>query len=126
MVAALYAAMPPVTPRRIDFPSRSFMGDLPSATHVDLPADQHSGARTEFAPRGPRERVCPLTIEPRAGTVMSTRSMCKSMTERTMALSAEPALQPVLEARGINKHFGPVQALRERSISRYTPARLSP
>src|ERR687891_1026272 len=39
------------------------------------------------------------------------------MTERTMALSAEPVLQPVLEARGINKHFGPGQALRDVDLS---------
>jgi simple sugar transport system ATP-binding protein len=36
-----------------------------------------------------------------------------------MALNAEPALQPVLEARGINKHFGPVQALRGVHLSVY-------
>ena len=36
-----------------------------------------------------------------------------------MALNAEPALQPVLEARGINKHFGPVQALRDVHLSVY-------
>jgi len=41
------------------------------------------------------------------------------MTERGMALSAEPVLQPVLEARGINKHFGPVQALRDVHLSVY-------
>ena len=40
-----------------------------------------------------------------------------TMTERTMASSVEPALQPVLEARGINKHFGPVQALRNVDLS---------
>ena len=34
-----------------------------------------------------------------------------------MPLNAEPALQPVLEARGINKHFGPVQALRDVYLS---------
>ncbi len=34
-----------------------------------------------------------------------------------MAVGAEPVLQPVLEARGINKHFGPVQALREVDLS---------
>jgi ABC-type sugar transport system ATPase subunit len=34
-----------------------------------------------------------------------------------MASSVEPALQPVLEARGINKHFGPVQALRNVDLS---------
>src|SRR5215216_6991097 len=39
--------------------------------------------------------------------------------ERSMALSAELALQPVLEARGINKHFGPVQALRDVDLSVY-------
>jgi simple sugar transport system ATP-binding protein len=39
------------------------------------------------------------------------------MMERTMASSAESALQPVLEARGINKHFGPVQALRDVDLS---------
>jgi simple sugar transport system ATP-binding protein len=39
------------------------------------------------------------------------------MTERAMALGAEPVLQPVLEARGINKHFGPVQALRDVNLS---------
>src|SRR4051812_12429442 len=36
-----------------------------------------------------------------------------------MALSAEPVVQPVLEARGINKHFGPVQALRDAHLSVY-------
>jgi simple sugar transport system ATP-binding protein len=36
-----------------------------------------------------------------------------------MALNAEPALTPVLEARGINKHFGPVQALRDVYLSVY-------
>src|SRR3954447_21135479 len=41
------------------------------------------------------------------------------MTERGMALSADPVLQPVLEARGINKHFGPVQALRDVHLSVY-------
>src|SRR3954462_9223569 len=41
------------------------------------------------------------------------------MTERVMALSAEPMLQPVLDARGINKHFGPVQALRDVHLSVY-------
>ena len=41
------------------------------------------------------------------------------MTERTMASSAESAVQPVLEARGINKHFGPVQALRNVDLSVY-------
>ena len=40
-----------------------------------------------------------------------------TMTERTMASSVEPGLQPVLEARGINKHFGPVQALRNVDLS---------
>jgi ABC-type sugar transport system ATPase subunit len=40
-----------------------------------------------------------------------------TVTERTMASSVEPALQPVLEARGINKHFGPVQALRNVDLS---------
>jgi simple sugar transport system ATP-binding protein len=40
-----------------------------------------------------------------------------TVTERTMASSAESALQPVLEARGINKHFGPVQALRNVDLS---------
>jgi ABC-type sugar transport system ATPase subunit len=39
------------------------------------------------------------------------------MTERIMASSVEPVLQPVLEARGINKHFGPVQALRNVDLS---------
>ena len=34
-----------------------------------------------------------------------------------MASRVEPALQPVLEARGINKHFGPVQALRNVDLS---------
>ncbi|MBA2597416.1 MAG: sugar ABC transporter ATP-binding protein [Chloroflexia bacterium] len=34
-----------------------------------------------------------------------------------MALSAALARQPVLEARGINKHFGPVQALTEVNLS---------
>jgi ABC-type sugar transport system ATPase subunit len=34
-----------------------------------------------------------------------------------MASSVEPALQPVLEARGINKHFGPVQALTNVDLS---------
>src|ERR687897_515607 len=41
----------------------------------------------------------------------------QTTTERAMALSAEPVLQPVLEARGINKHFGPIQALREVNLS---------
>jgi simple sugar transport system ATP-binding protein len=41
----------------------------------------------------------------------------QSTTERVMAVSAEPVLQPVLEARGINKHFGPIQALREVNLS---------
>ena len=36
-----------------------------------------------------------------------------------MALNAEPAVKPVLEARGINKHFGPVQALRDVHLSVY-------
>jgi ABC-type sugar transport system ATPase subunit len=40
-----------------------------------------------------------------------------TVTERIMASSVEPALQPVLEARGINKHFGPVQALRNVDLS---------
>jgi len=40
-----------------------------------------------------------------------------TVTERTMASSVEPTLQPVLEARGINKHFGPVQALRNVDLS---------
>ena len=40
-----------------------------------------------------------------------------TVTERTMASNVEPALQPVLEARGINKHFGPVQALRNVDLS---------
>jgi ABC-type sugar transport system ATPase subunit len=39
------------------------------------------------------------------------------MMERTMASSAESALQPILEARGINKHFGPVQALSNVDLS---------
>ncbi|MBW3633872.1 MAG: ATP-binding cassette domain-containing protein [Chloroflexi bacterium] len=34
-----------------------------------------------------------------------------------MALSVETALQPVLEARGINKHFGPVHALKNVDMS---------
>jgi ABC-type sugar transport system ATPase subunit len=34
-----------------------------------------------------------------------------------MAMGAEPALQPVLEARGINKHFGPVRALTDVDLS---------
>jgi simple sugar transport system ATP-binding protein len=34
-----------------------------------------------------------------------------------MALSTQPVMQPVLEARGINKHFGPVQALRDVDLS---------
>jgi simple sugar transport system ATP-binding protein len=34
-----------------------------------------------------------------------------------MALGAAPALQPVLEARGINKHFGPVQALKDVDLA---------
>src|SRR5918993_2080509 len=38
-------------------------------------------------------------------------------TESMIALSAEPALQPVLEARGINKHFGPVQALKDVDLA---------
>jgi len=40
-----------------------------------------------------------------------------TVTERTMASSVEPTLQPVLEVRGINKHFGPVQALRNVDLS---------
>src|SRR5215208_1294353 len=40
-----------------------------------------------------------------------------TMTEQTMASSVDPALQPVLEARGINKHFGPVQALKNVDLS---------
>jgi ABC-type sugar transport system ATPase subunit len=43
--------------------------------------------------------------------------MSEEMMERTMASSAEPALQPILEARGINKHFGPVQALKDVDLS---------
>jgi simple sugar transport system ATP-binding protein len=39
------------------------------------------------------------------------------MTEQGMALSAQPLSQPVLEARGINKRFGPVQALRDVNLS---------
>jgi len=39
------------------------------------------------------------------------------MMERSMGSSVESALQPVLEARGINKHFGPVQALRNVNLS---------
>src|SRR5215210_1435933 len=39
--------------------------------------------------------------------------------ERTMAATAESELQPVLEAHGINKHFGPVQALRNVDLSVY-------
>src|SRR5215208_2120493 len=42
-----------------------------------------------------------------------------TMTERTMASRVEPMAQPVLEARGINKHFGPVQALRDVNLSVY-------
>ena len=34
-----------------------------------------------------------------------------------MALGAAPALQPVLEARGINKNFGPVQALKDVDLA---------
>ena len=34
-----------------------------------------------------------------------------------MALSASPAQQPVLEARGISKHFGPVQALNHVDLT---------
>jgi ABC-type sugar transport system ATPase subunit len=34
-----------------------------------------------------------------------------------MAVSAAPATQPVLEARGISKHFGPVQALKDVDFS---------
>jgi ABC-type sugar transport system ATPase subunit len=41
----------------------------------------------------------------------------ETVTERTMASSVEPTLQPVLEVRGINKHFGPVQALRNVDLS---------
>jgi simple sugar transport system ATP-binding protein len=41
----------------------------------------------------------------------------QTMTEQTMASSAGPVTQPVLEARGINKHFGPVQALRDVTLS---------
>src|SRR5919107_6063553 len=40
-----------------------------------------------------------------------------AMTERTMASSVEPVLQPVLEAHGINKHFGPIQALRNVDLA---------
>ena len=36
-----------------------------------------------------------------------------------MALRAAPALQPVLEARGISKHFGPVQALKNVDLAVY-------
>ena len=39
------------------------------------------------------------------------------MMERIMASNVESALQPVLEARGINKHFGPVQALKSVNLS---------
>ena len=34
-----------------------------------------------------------------------------------MGVSAEAALKPVLEARGINKHFGPVQALKNVDLA---------
>ena len=34
-------------------------------------------------------------------------------------MSVETGLQPVLEARGINKHFGPVQALRDVDLAVY-------
>src|SRR3712207_4852731 len=37
--------------------------------------------------------------------------------EQGMALSAPPVTQAVLEARGINKHFGPVQALTDVHLS---------
>jgi simple sugar transport system ATP-binding protein len=37
--------------------------------------------------------------------------------ELSMALSADTALQPILEARGINKHFGPVHALKNVDLS---------
>jgi ABC-type sugar transport system ATPase subunit len=40
-----------------------------------------------------------------------------TMMERIMASNVESALQPVLEARGINKHFGPVQALKSVNLS---------
>ena len=36
-----------------------------------------------------------------------------------MAVSAEPTPQPVLEARGIDKHFGPVQALHHVDLTVY-------
>jgi simple sugar transport system ATP-binding protein len=36
-----------------------------------------------------------------------------------MALRAEPMVQPVLEARAINKHFGPVQALKDVDLAVY-------
>src|SRR3712207_1486060 len=37
--------------------------------------------------------------------------------EQGMALSAPPVTQPVLEARRINKHFGPAQALRDVDLA---------
>src|SRR5829696_8801774 len=43
--------------------------------------------------------------------------MSGTMMERSMGSSVESALQPVLEARGINKHFGPVEALRNVNLS---------
>lgn len=36
-----------------------------------------------------------------------------------MAVSAAPTARPVLEARGIDKHFGPVQALRNVDLTVY-------
>jgi simple sugar transport system ATP-binding protein len=39
--------------------------------------------------------------------------------ERTMVVSASSAQQPVLEARGINKFFGPVQALKNVDLVVY-------
>jgi simple sugar transport system ATP-binding protein len=39
--------------------------------------------------------------------------------EQAMGLSTRPVMQPVLEARGIDKHFGPVQALRDVNLAVY-------
>jgi ABC-type sugar transport system ATPase subunit len=39
--------------------------------------------------------------------------------EQGMVAGASPESRPVLEARGITKHFGPIQALKDASISIY-------